>query len=202
MKTLPIDLNGTTDLPDGKIAAIVIFLEYLAPPPQQLPVDPALTVVSIPHPEPRWFRALYRRVGEDWLWFSHAVLSDAALTEVIGAPTTQIVALKRGGRDIGLTEIDFAVPGEAEIVSFGVVPDETGSGAAHYLMAHALAAALRPGIQRVWLHTCTHDHPAAVRFYRRAGFVPYKIAVEVADDPRLTGHLRRDAAPHVPIIAP
>ena len=55
-------------------------------------------------------------------------------------------------------------------------------------------------MDRLWLHTCTLDHPAALRFYRRAGLRPYLRAIEVADDPRLTGRMPRDAAPDLPIL--
>ena len=34
------------------------------------------------------------------------------------------------------------------------------------------------------MHTCNFDHPAAIGFYRRSGFTPYKLAVEVEVDPR------------------
>jgi hypothetical protein len=34
----------------------------------------------------------------------------------------------------------------------------------------------------------------------RSGFTPYARSMEIADDPRLTGLLRRTAAPHVPIV--
>ena len=57
------------------------------------------------------------------------------------------------------------------------------------------------GVRRVWVHTCTLDHPRALSFYLQAGFVAYERAVEVADDPRLTGEAPRTAAPHVPVIA-
>ena len=36
--------------------------------------------------------------------------------------------------------------------------------------------------RRVWLHTCTLDHPAALGFYVKHGFRPYRRAIEVADD--------------------
>ncbi|MFL5217644.1 MAG: GNAT family N-acetyltransferase, partial [Microvirga sp.] len=57
-------------------------------------------------------------------------------------------------------------------------------------------------IARLWVHTCSLDHPRAVAFYLGAGFRPYKRAIEVADDPRLTGDLPRDAEPQVPLIRP
>jgi hypothetical protein len=37
-------------------------------------------------------------------------------------------------------------------------------------------------------------------FYRKVGFVPYKRAIEIEDDPRVTGEMPRSAAPHVPIV--
>jgi hypothetical protein len=50
------------------------------------------------------------------------------------------------------------------------------------------------------VHTCTLDHPAALAFYQRSGFVAYRRQVEIDDDPRLDGTLPADAAPHVPLI--
>ena len=80
------------------------------------------------------------------------------------------------------------------------MPEATGTGAARFLMEAALDKALTGDARRVWLHTCTFDHPAALRFYQARGFRPYKFAIEVSDDPRLTGHLPETAGPHVPVI--
>jgi hypothetical protein len=44
------------------------------------------------------------------------------------------------------------------------------------------------------------DHPAALAFYQRSGFRPFRRQIEVADDPRLDGTMPRDAARHVPVI--
>ncbi|MCY4565611.1 MAG: GNAT family N-acetyltransferase, partial [Gammaproteobacteria bacterium] len=54
--------------------------------------------------------------------------------------------------------------------------------------------------RRLWVHTCTFDHPGALDFYIRTGFVPYRRQIEVADDPRITGVLPRSAAPQVPLL--
>ena len=67
-------------------------------------------------------------------------------------------------------------------------------------MNRAIERAWSQPIRRFWVHTCTLDSPGAIGFYQRSGFRPYAIEVEVADDPRLSGHLPRTAAPHVPII--
>jgi len=85
-------------------------------------------------------------------------------------------------------------------VTFGVVPQVYRTGAARALMQETLVRAFRPGVSRVWLHTCTFDHPAAIPFYLARGFRAYKYAIEVSDDPRRTGALPATAAPHVPLI--
>jgi GNAT superfamily N-acetyltransferase len=199
-ETFPVILDGYTDLPPGRIANVVTFLELTQPPEKAIEVPGGFSVHPAVQPPIKGFRALYRRIGENWLWFSHLVMPDAELAALLAAPTTQILTVTRGDAEVGLAEIDFTVAGEAEIVTFGVVPEATGTGAAHALMAGTLAAAFRPGIGRVWLHTCTFDHPGAVRFYRRWGFTPYKLAIEVSEDPRATGALPVSAAPHVPFL--
>lgn len=200
--TFPVLLDGYTDLPPGKIANVVTFLERTDPPPAAPVRNPTLSVRHVSAPTVAWFRAIYRRIGERWLWFSAAVMPEEQLAAFITAPTVEILALSRDGEDIGMAEIDFSRPGEAEIVTFGVVAEAAGTGAARYLMDQALRHAFRPGIGRVWLHTCTFDHPAAIPFYLKAGFRAWKFAIEVSDDPRVTGALPRDAAPHVPLIDP
>jgi GNAT superfamily N-acetyltransferase len=199
--TLEVSLDGYTDLPPGKIANIVTYFEMTARP-QRPPVaaPPGLAVDAAPSPANEWYRDLYRRIGEEWLWFSRAVMPDQQLAALLSDPSTEILALRRDdGRAVGLAELHHAL-GEVEIAMFGVVPEMTGTGAAGLLMEKALDHALGSGVGRVWLHTCSFDHPAAVRFYKRAGFRPYKFAIEISDDPRLTGHLPLTAGPHVALI--
>lgn len=203
MPTIPLDLDGYTDLPPGRIANVVTYLEMRAPPGRRRSESGAgLALRSVRDPEPDWYRGVYRRVGERWLWFSRAVMDDRALAARLADPAIGILALERHGDTIGFAELDRSAAGEVEIAMFGVVPEATGTGAARFLMDEALALAWGPGTSRVWLHTCTFDHPAAIPFYRRAGFVPYKFAIEVSHDPRLTGQLPRHAGPHVPLIEP
>ena len=87
-----------------------------------------------------------------------------------------------------------------EIGFFGLVPELAGQGHGRWLMAQAMALGWRAGIERLWVHTCTLDHPGALGFYRKQGFTPFARFVETFADPRLNGHLPREAAPHIPLI--
>lgn len=185
----------------GELAAIVTSLELrerLRPRP--LPAAP-LRLTRWAAPKPDGYRALFRRVGAPWLWFSRLVLDDAALGAIIGDPAVDVHAvLDRAGIEVGLLELDFRTAGECEIAFLGLVPELAGKGLGRWLMAETLARAWRPGVARVWVHTCTLDHPSALNFYRAQGFVPFARAIEVFADPRLIGLLPRDAAPHVPLL--
>ena len=192
--------DGYSDVPAGKIAAVVTHLEMTSPPARRDDPPGNWSLRKVDTPALDWYRDLFRRVGEDWLWFSRARMSDADLAAIINAPDIEIYALAVDGRDEGLLELDFRQPGQCELVYFGVTARLIGTGAARFLMNRALQRAWSNGVRRVWVHTCTFDHPSAVAFYQRSGFRPFRRQIEIADDPRLDGTAPRDAARHVPII--
>ena len=77
-----------------------------------------------------------------------------------------------------------------------------GKGYGRWLMAMALQTGwAEPGIERMWVHTCTLDGPGALNFYVKSGFTPYQRQVETFPDPRLSGLIPREAAPQIPLIA-
>jgi GNAT superfamily N-acetyltransferase len=125
-----------------------------------------------------------------------------ALAAIIHDPAVEIFALSRLGEDIGLLELDFRDPGNAELAFFGVAPGHEGTPAARVLMNHALERvwSRQPATKRLFVHTCTLDHPAAVAFYMRSGFTPYKRAVEIADDPRAVAGMPRAPSAWHPVI--
>src|SRR5262245_50410387 len=193
--------DGYTDVPTGKIAAVVTHLEMHEPPsPRVLRQRSDLSVRQMPSPTAEWYRDLYRRVGENWLWFVRLELQAQALEAIIRDPSVEVYALVSGGRDEGLLELDFRTKGMCELAYFGIAPRLIGQGAGRFLMQHAIERAWAKPIHRFWVHTCTFDHPGAVDFYLRSGFRAFKRQIEIADDPRLTGDYPRSAAAHVPII--
>jgi GNAT superfamily N-acetyltransferase len=191
-----------TAVPDGHCAAIVTHLEMTERPrPKPLPASP-LRLVRWPEPDLAKYRTLFARVGTPWLWFSRAVMPDAAMRAIIGDPAVEVHAvIDVRGIEIGLLELDFHDLPSCEIAYFGLVPELNGRGHGRWLMGETLARAWRKDVTRVWVHTCTLDHPSALGFYRAQGFVPFKREVEIFPDPRLSGHLPRDAATQVPILS-
>ena len=193
---------GLTPVADDQVATVVTTLEMRARPPLR-PLPPSLfRLVRWAQPDAERYRALFTRVGAPWLWFSRLVLADDALLAIVRDPAIEVYAVvDRAGVELGMLELDFRRAGEAELSYLGLVPELAGRGHGGWLMAEALTRLWRPGVARAWVNTCTLDHPAALGFYRRHGFVAVRRTVETFADPRVAGILPRDAAPHVPLLS-
>jgi GNAT superfamily N-acetyltransferase len=200
-EALQLNPSGYTPVAPGRIATVVTHLEMRARGqlrPERSSESYALR--RVPKPELSWYRDLYRRVGENWLWFSRLVTDDAGLAAIVHDPAVEVHALRFRSRDEGLLEIDLRRFPEVEISFLGVVPNLLGKGAGRYLINRAIENVWGRGPSRLTVHTCTLDHPRALEFYLRSGFTPYARSVEIADDPRVGGLLPHTAAPHVPMI--
>ena len=201
VSSLKMLTDGYHNVPPGKVAAVVTCLEMLAPPePRPAIVPPGLSIRRVAQPSLDEYRALYRLVGEPWLWFSRLRMSDAELAAIIHHPAVDVLFLEQDGQPQGLLELDRRQFPEIELAFFGLAPALIGQGAGRYLMAHATAEAWRHRPTRFWVHTCTLDHPRAVEFYLKSGFRAYQRMVEIADDPRLAGEAPLEALPSHPLI--
>ncbi|HDY95832.1 MAG: GNAT family N-acetyltransferase [Sulfitobacter litoralis] len=192
--------DGYHDVPLGKLAMVVTHLEMReAAPSRDVPAPEGVTLRAL-SPTLDWYRDIFRRVGQDWLWFGRLTKTDAELQALLSDADTQFFTLTKDGSDEALLELKFTADGTCELAYFGLTPALIGSGAGRYLMNHAIRTAWARPISRFHLHTCTLDSPQAMSFYIRSGFTPYKRQVEVADDPRLIDLLDKDAGAHVPTI--
>jgi GNAT superfamily N-acetyltransferase len=187
-------------IPNEKLAAVVTYLEMCARPEIEVPPSP-LSLKRIDSPKLDAYRTLFRLVGAPWLWFSRLAMDDATLAAIIQHPNVELHAVSdEDGQDAGMLELDFREPHECELSFVGLVPELSGKGHGRWLLAEALQRAWRESVSRVHVHTCSLDHPAALAAYRRAGFVPFRRAVERFPDPRLLGILPKDCAPQVPLL--
>ena len=185
--------DGYHALEAGKVASVVTYVEMAARPEW---IDGAFAggLERMVGEDLSAYRAMFRRVGENWLWFSRLRMADAELAARLMRPGYSVLV-----GDRGFVELDGR-DGEVEISLFGLEPEARGVGRGRAMMAHALRLAWAGGTRRVWLHTCTLDDPRALGFYLRMGFVAYARGIEIADDPRLRGYLPESAAPQVPLI--
>ncbi|MFN2495066.1 MAG: GNAT family N-acetyltransferase [Pseudonocardiaceae bacterium] len=85
--------------------------------------------------------------------------------------------IARVGPDVaGLIQLKIHPGPEVEISTFGLVPEFVGRGFGGHLLTLAVRLAWDvPGVNRVWLHTSSLDHPHALPNYRSRGFRPFRV---------------------------
>ncbi|RPI90353.1 MAG: GNAT family N-acetyltransferase [Planctomycetaceae bacterium] len=150
------------------------YLEMRSITDTQSPELPhGLQVMRASPPRVTYYRFLYDAVGRDWNWIGRKSLGDDELRAVISDPANELFVLYDRGSPVGFAELDLRITGEIELKYFGLFPDSIGRGWGRVFLASVLWTAWQRQPRRVWLHTCTEDHPRALDFYLRAGFVIY-----------------------------
>lgn len=175
-------------IPDGKIETVITYLEMTDPPTSPPPAPPSVGVTLLKADEPAvsFYRFLYNAVGGDWLWYERREMDDEALAAIIGSPDVEVYVLRVGGVPAGYGELDYREKPHMELAYFGLMPEFIGRGLGRFLLRSMIDQAwTRHHPKRLWVHTCTLDHPGALGLYQRQGFVPYKQETEIIDDPRL-----------------
>lgn len=143
--------------------------------------DEAADVVRVTDGPASLYRYLYREVGRPWHWLDRWDWSDRRIREHLDSPGIELWLLTVGRVPTGFFEL-HRTSNETEIAYFGLLPEFTGRGLGKALLTCATREAWRSTPRRVWLHTCSLDHPAAIRNYTARGFVPYR---EEAYDARI-----------------
>jgi len=153
----------------------VHYLEMRSPPKRpKTPLPRAgLTVIHAKNPTVRYYRFLYHAVGTDYHWYTRGAWPDSELAASLSNPRHEIQVLHVDGTPAGFAELDCRTP-EIELVQFGLMPEFIGQGLGTYFLQWTIDRAWSHRPKRLWLHTCTLDHPRALPNYQKAGFVVYQ----------------------------
>lgn len=138
---------------------------------------PDVLLERVSDPPPALYRHCYRTVGAQYHWRDRWDWSDAEIRAHFADPDITLHVATRAGTLAGYYELRRVADDESvEVAYFGLAPGELGRGLGKHLLSCAVrdAWALHPAPTRVWLHTCTLDHPNALPNYVARGFVPYK----------------------------
>jgi GNAT superfamily N-acetyltransferase len=200
--TQPLNLpDAYYELPKGKLANVVTCLEMLSrPPAKDTTLASGFSLRRFSSKDLSTFRALFKAIGEDNMWFSRLFMPDEKLASILDNQLIESFALCQNEKPVGMLELNFTEMPNCELAFFGLTPDTIGLGLGRTLMNIAITKAWEKPINRFWVHTCHFDHPNAVGFYKRSGFNPYSLMVEIHDDPRQTGHMAKTASPNVALI--
>ena len=142
------------------------------------PDDPRLQIQPVSPPRWQFNQSMYRRIGADWYWQEKRDWPDDRWREYAEAPGLHTLAASHAGEPAGYFELRHDPPGGIEIVYFGLLAAFIGKGLGGAMLGRALQHAWALGPERVWVHTCTLDHPAALANYEARGMRIYRTAIE------------------------
>jgi GNAT superfamily N-acetyltransferase len=121
-----------------------------------------------------FFRYLYAEVGRPYHWTDRLGWTDDDLRARLNDPRVSLWVMRVEGSPAGYFELERHEDGSVEIAYFGLLGEFIGRGLGKHLLTVAAESAWAEGANRVWLHTCTLDGPAAMPNYLNRGFKPFK----------------------------
>lgn len=118
---------------------------------------------------------LYSYVGGAWAWTDKLSWTDEQWKDYVEDDNLRTWVAYDGGSIAGYYELQRQPEGNVEIIYFGLTGPYIGKGLGGYLLTHAIQSAWAWGdTRRVWVHTCTEDHPGAMANYKARGMALYK----------------------------
>ena len=118
----------------------------------------------------RW---LYLTVGEPWGWTDKRVWSDERWQAYVNSDALRTFLGEANEKIAGYYELRRQ-QSAVEIAYFGLLPHFIGHGFGGALLTSAIEEAWQWQAKRVWVHTCSLDHPSALANYQARGFRVYR----------------------------
>jgi ribosomal protein S18 acetylase RimI-like enzyme len=118
---------------------------------------------------------LYKEVGKDFFWRDRLRWSEQQWLEYINSKFFKLYILKHKNNFAGYYELLYDTSTNSiEIPYFGIFKEFYGKGIGGYLLTDAILTAFKRPIDKVWVHTCTLDHPNALKNYIARGMKIFK----------------------------
>ncbi len=160
----------------NKTLITVYHLEMYSPA-QLKPSNSAVSGFTLQQasiPSPAFSRFLYTQVGASWNWYERLHWNYAQWLAYLDRPELETWVGYRHGSPAGYCELERQAGGNVELAYFGLLPEFIGQGLGGLLLTQAIERAWQRETNRVWLHTCSLDHPYALRNYTARGFQVFK----------------------------
>ncbi|MDY0168373.1 MAG: GNAT family N-acetyltransferase [Thermoguttaceae bacterium] len=124
--------------------------------------------VGIPCPEFSWF--LHQAVGVEFRWGGRQGWGRREWAGHVAQPGLETWVGYVQGTPAGYFELAKQEDGSVRIECFGLLRQFFGQKLGGALLTRAVERCWEMGANRVWLRTCSHDHPHALQNYLARGF--------------------------------
>ena len=136
-------------------------------------IIPGFDVRRVEIPLPALNRWLYEIVGAEWRWFAKLDWAADKWQDWVDRPELQTWVGYLHGTPVGYFELEYQHDANVEIAYFGLLPQFFGRGLGGPMLTRAIQCAWAMDADRVWVHTCTLDHPSALPNYLGRGLKVY-----------------------------
>jgi len=142
---------------------------------QKIALPNALSIIEARLKQFQVNRFLYSLVGKDYQWHDKLDWDDARWQKYAERDTLRTWIAYTQGSIAGYFELDLQEDKSVELAYFGLAPLSIGQGFGKAMLSHAIDSAWQwESPERVWLHTCSLDHPHALKNYQQRGFKIFK----------------------------
>jgi len=137
-------------------------------------------------PLPEVNRFLYTAVGGNWWWVDRLGWTYRDWLDFLRRPGHETWIAYVNGTPAGYFELEGKEGEPVEILSFGLLPAFVGRGYGGALLTAAVRRAWEKKPDKVWLHTCSFDHPGALDNYKARGFRLVRTEEHLKEMPEVT----------------
>ncbi|MBN1640684.1 MAG: GNAT family N-acetyltransferase [Anaerolineae bacterium] len=131
---------------------------------------PGLRVERVAIPFPEYNKFLHTVVGQAYRWGGRQAWTEEDWVSYARRDNLETWVATLDGTPAGYFEIEKEPGGAVHIHNFGLLPQFIGRGLGGHLLTVAVERAWAWGATRIWLSTCSHDHPHALDNYLARGF--------------------------------
>jgi ribosomal protein S18 acetylase RimI-like enzyme len=126
-------------------------------------------------PTPDLCKFFYKEVGKDFFWRDRLKWSNQDWLNYINNDFFKLYILKHNNKLAGYYELLYDPRAlSMEIPYFGIFKEFFGKGIGGYLLTNAILNSFNQNVDKVWVHTCTLDHPNALKNYLARGMKVFK----------------------------
>ena len=117
----------------------------------------------------------YKQIGKKHQWVDRLIWQDKNWIEYVSNKNLKTFILKKNNDFVGYFELFFN-KNECEIAYFGILEEFIGKGYGGFLLSEAIRIGFK-NANRVWVHTCSLDHPNAIENYKSRGMKVFKTEI-------------------------
>ena len=117
----------------------------------------------------------YKQIGKRHQWVDRLIWQDKDWLKYISNENLKTYIFKRENDLVGYFELIFN-NNDCEIAYFGILEEFIGKGYGGFLLSEALKIGFKRA-NRIWVHTCSLDHPNAIENYKSRGMKIFKTEI-------------------------